>query len=57
MAGERDLIQNWLRGAVRGEFGPPLSEFDTAAVPAPAASSVDSWHQLFLIPRSKRSGT
>ena len=36
-------IQIWLRSAVRGGFGPTLSEFDAAGVPAPAASSVVSY--------------
>jgi hypothetical protein len=47
MASEkRDLIQIWLRGSVRGGFGPALSEFDAAGVPAPAASSVESRSHL-----------
>jgi hypothetical protein len=58
MASEKgDLIQNWLRGAVRDGFGPALSEFDAAGVPAPAAFSVDGRQQLFLTPRPKRRRT
>jgi hypothetical protein len=37
-----NLIQIWLRGAVSGGFGPALSEFDAAGVPAPAARRVFS---------------
>ena len=47
MANEkRDPIQIWLRSAVRGGFGPALSEFDATGVPAPAASSVESCSHL-----------
>jgi hypothetical protein len=41
-----NLIQIWLRGAVSGGFGPALSEFDAAGVPAPAASSVERCSHL-----------
>jgi hypothetical protein len=43
---KRDLIQIWLRGAVSGTFGPALTAFDAAGVPAPAASSVESCSHL-----------
>jgi hypothetical protein len=41
-----ETIQIWLRSAVRGGFGPALSEFDATGVPAPAASSVESCSHL-----------
>jgi hypothetical protein len=47
MASEKGgLIHIWLRGAVSGGFGPAVSEFDAAGVPAPAASSVESCSHL-----------
>jgi hypothetical protein len=40
MASEKgDMIQIWLRSAVRGGFGPAASEVEAAGVPAPAASA------------------
>jgi hypothetical protein len=44
--GKGNLIQIWLRGAASGGFGPALSEFDAAGVPAPAASSVECCSHL-----------
>jgi hypothetical protein len=47
MASEKgDLIQIWLRGAVRSGLGPALSEFDATGVPASAASLVESCSHL-----------
>ena len=34
-----DLIQIWHRGAVRGGFGPAVSQVDAAGVPASAVSA------------------
>jgi hypothetical protein len=47
MASEKgNIIQIWLRVAVKGGFGPALSEFDATGVPAPVASSVESCPHL-----------